>query len=76
LERDEAIPDLASFSFVLMLFVHEKAAEVKIRTFLCPVSLGELVIRHHPHLKGKEIGSGMKQVQYEVKLDFILLFCF
>jgi hypothetical protein len=75
LERDEAIPDLASFSFVLMLFVHEKAAEV-IRTFLSPVSLGELVIRHHPHLKGKEIGLGMKHVQYEVKLDFILLFCF
>ncbi len=36
-----------------------------------PVSLGELVIRHHPHLKGKEIGLVVKHVQQWMSKLFV-----
>lgn len=36
------------------------------------VSLGELVLKHHPHLKGKEIGSAVEKVKDWMAKQFVV----
>ena len=52
--------------FTTSLKFEPKAVIVK-----SPVSLGELVIRYHPNLKGKEIGLAVKHVQQWMSKLFV-----